>query len=150
MNHSRSPPTTHSFNQGNRFSTAIALKSMTDVSDVALCIKKHTYLYALQTSVAVREFRLLDKFVGCILRNAEFRIVALKKIYFLKPKLMTPTIALLAELPETLHSALTQYVEKHPDWDQDRAIAAALSLFLKQSPAEAVTQGVYGDIPIAI
>ncbi len=63
---------------------------------------------------------------------------------------MTPTIALLAELPETLHSALTQYVEKHPDWDQDRAIAAALSLFLKQSPSEVVTHGVYGDIPIAI
>ena len=49
---------------------------------------------------------------------------------------MTPTIALMAELPETLHEELTQYVEKHPDWDQDRAIAAALSLFLRQGPAE--------------
>ncbi len=150
MNYSRSAPVTHSFVQGNEFSTAIGLKFSTDVSDVALCIKRHTYLYALQTSMAVREFRLLDKFVGCIFRNAEFRIVPLKKIYFLKPKLMTPTIALLAELPETLHSALTQYVEKHPDWDQDRAIAAALSLFLKQSPSDVVTHGVYGDIPIAI
>ena len=49
---------------------------------------------------------------------------------------MTPTIALMAELPETLHEELTQYVERHPDWDQDRAIAAALSLFLRQGPAE--------------
>jgi Protein of unknown function (DUF2811) len=56
----------------------------------------------------------------------------------LNSTLMPPTIALLAELPETLHSALTQYVEKHPDWDQDRAIAAALSLFLMQGPPESV------------
>ena len=49
---------------------------------------------------------------------------------------MTSTIALMAELPETLHEELTQYVEKHPDWDQDRAIAAALSLFLRQGPSE--------------
>ena len=52
---------------------------------------------------------------------------------------MTSTIALMAELPETLHEALTQYVEKHPDWNQDRAIAAALSLFLHQGPAESVS-----------
>ena len=51
---------------------------------------------------------------------------------------MIPTIALMAELPETLHEELTQYVENHPDWDQDRAIAAALSLFLRQGPAEGV------------
>lgn len=51
---------------------------------------------------------------------------------------MISTIALMAELPETLHEELTQYVENHPDWDQDRAIAAALSLFLRQGPAELV------------
>ncbi len=72
--------------------------------------------------------------------------------------LMTPTIALLAELPETLHSALTQYVEKHPDWDQDRAIAAALSLFLMQGQSDSTPHGYAGsgyagsyvDAPIAI
>lgn len=58
---------------------------------------------------------------------------------------MTPTIALLAELPETLHTALTQYIEKHPDWDQDRAIAAALSLFLMQGSAEPVLGGNYAE-----
>jgi hypothetical protein len=49
---------------------------------------------------------------------------------------MTPTISLLAELPETLHCALAQYIDSHPDWDQDRAIAVAISLFLNQGPAE--------------
>ena len=61
---------------------------------------------------------------------------------------MIPTIALMAELPETLHEELTRYVEKHPDWDQDRAIAAALSLFLRQGPSESVGSrylGGYGS-----
>ncbi len=58
---------------------------------------------------------------------------------------MTPTIALMAELPETLHEALTQYVEKHPDWDQDRAIAAALSLFLRQGPSESAGSRYLGN-----
>ena len=58
---------------------------------------------------------------------------------------MTSTIALMAELPETLHEELSQYVEKHPDWDQDRAIAAALSLFLHQGPAESVGSRYVGS-----
>jgi hypothetical protein len=52
---------------------------------------------------------------------------------------MTPTISLLAELPETLHCALAQYIDSHPDWDQDRAITVAISLFLNQGPAEDAT-----------
>jgi len=66
----------------------------------------------------------------------EFQFVTSLFIMSFTP--MTSTIALMAELPETLHEALTQYVEKHPDWNQDRAIAAALSLFLRQGPAESV------------
>jgi len=50
--------------------------------------------------------------------------------------MMFPTISLLAELPETLHSELAQYIEKNPDWDQDRAISVAISLFLNQGPSE--------------
>jgi Protein of unknown function (DUF2811) len=49
---------------------------------------------------------------------------------------MTPTISLLAELPETLHCALAKYIDSHPDWDQDRAIAVAISQFLSQGPSE--------------
>ena len=50
--------------------------------------------------------------------------------------MMFPTISLLAELPETLHSELAQYIEKNPDWDQNRAISVAISLFLNQGPSE--------------
>jgi hypothetical protein len=46
---------------------------------------------------------------------------------------MTTTVSILAEIPEELHTALTRYLESHPDWDQDRLFAAALSLFLLQN-----------------
>jgi len=46
---------------------------------------------------------------------------------------MNMTISILAEIPEDLHTALTCYLENHPDWDQDRLFAAALSLFLVQN-----------------
>lgn len=46
---------------------------------------------------------------------------------------MHTTVSILSEIPEELHTALTQYLETHPDWDQDRVFAAALSLFLLQN-----------------
>jgi hypothetical protein len=46
---------------------------------------------------------------------------------------MNTTVSILAEIPEELHMALTRYLETHPDWDQDRVFAAALSLFLLQN-----------------
>ncbi|MBC7968599.1 MAG: DUF2811 domain-containing protein [Verrucomicrobia bacterium] len=46
---------------------------------------------------------------------------------------MSTTVSILAEIPEELHTALTRYLEIHPDWDQDRVFAAALSLFLLQN-----------------
>jgi len=49
---------------------------------------------------------------------------------------MTPTISILAEIPEELHYSLKGYLESHPSWDQDRVFAAALSLFLLQNGAE--------------
>ncbi len=45
----------------------------------------------------------------------------------------TPRVSILAEIPEALHESLTGYLETHPDWDQDRLFAAALSLFLLQN-----------------
>ena len=48
---------------------------------------------------------------------------------------MNPTISLLTEIPEPLHYSLTQYLEEHPDWDHDRVLTAALSLFLMQNGA---------------
>ncbi|MBW4553979.1 MAG: DUF2811 domain-containing protein [Aphanocapsa sp. GSE-SYN-MK-11-07L] len=46
---------------------------------------------------------------------------------------MNATISILAEIPEDLHETLKGYLETHPDWDQDRVFAAALSLFLLQN-----------------
>ncbi len=42
-------------------------------------------------------------------------------------------ISILAEIPEDLHESLKSYLERHPDWDQDRVFSAALSLFLLQN-----------------
>ena len=46
---------------------------------------------------------------------------------------MNATVNILTEIPEELHESLKSYLETHPDWDQDRVFAAALSLFLLQN-----------------
>lgn len=46
---------------------------------------------------------------------------------------MNATVSILTEIPEELHESLKSYLENHPDWDQDRVLAAALSLFLLQN-----------------
>ncbi len=50
-------------------------------------------------------------------------------------------ISLLAEIPSELHRSLRDYLDTHPDWDQDRVFTTALSLFLsvreREHPARA-------------
>ena len=46
---------------------------------------------------------------------------------------MNSNVSILAEIPEELHLSLKNYLETHPNWDQDRVFAAALSLFLLQN-----------------
>jgi hypothetical protein len=46
---------------------------------------------------------------------------------------MATSVSILAEIPEDLHHSLENYLEVHPNWDQDRVFAAALSLFLLQN-----------------
>ena len=46
---------------------------------------------------------------------------------------MSTSVSILAEIPEELHESLANYLETHPNWDQDRVFAAALSLFLLQN-----------------
>ncbi len=43
------------------------------------------------------------------------------------------SVSILSEIPEELHDTLKSYLSRHPDWDQDRVVTAALSLFLLQS-----------------
>ncbi|NUN64866.1 DUF2811 domain-containing protein [Pseudanabaena biceps] len=49
---------------------------------------------------------------------------------------MSTTVSILAEIPEELHETLKNYLDLHPDWDQDRVFAAALSLFLLQNASD--------------
>ena len=53
---------------------------------------------------------------------------------------MKTKISILAEIPEEIHESLQDYLETHPNWDQDRVFAAALSLFLLQNGTSKVTQ----------
>ena len=46
---------------------------------------------------------------------------------------MNASVSIISEIPEDLHEGLSNYLEAHPDWDQDRVFSAALSLFLLQN-----------------
>ncbi|MEY3221273.1 MAG: DUF2811 domain-containing protein [Cuspidothrix sp.] len=46
---------------------------------------------------------------------------------------MNATVPIFTEIPETLKESLNSYLENHPDWDQNRVLTAALSLFLLQN-----------------
>lgn len=46
---------------------------------------------------------------------------------------MYSRVSVLVEIPEELHYSLSNFLETHPSWDQDRVLSAALSLFLLQN-----------------
>ncbi len=55
-------------------------------------------------------------------------------------------ISMLSEIPEDLHNSLSDFLEKHPDWDQDRVFSAAVSLFLLQNgKRDKATSRIYLD-----
>lgn len=41
-------------------------------------------------------------------------------------------ICLVIEIPEVLHGSVRQFLDARPDWDQERVMQAAVSLFLMQ------------------
>lgn len=47
--------------------------------------------------------------------------------------MMKTQVSILAEIPEELFDSLQCYLERFPDWDQDRVFSAAISLFLLQN-----------------
>ena len=49
---------------------------------------------------------------------------------------MKTAVSIFADIPEELHQSLKCYLETHPEWDQDRVFAAAISLFLLQNSGE--------------
>ncbi|MBD2441352.1 DUF2811 domain-containing protein [Nostoc sp. FACHB-110] len=46
---------------------------------------------------------------------------------------MNATVSILTEIPETLHECLKDYLQQHPEWDENRVLTAAVSLFLLQN-----------------
>lgn len=46
---------------------------------------------------------------------------------------MSIPVSILTEIPEELHVSLQNYLDNHPNWDQDRVFAAALSMFLLEN-----------------
>ena len=57
--------------------------------------------------------------------------------------MMFESISIVTEIPESLHGSLRTYLDRHPEWDQDRAMAAALSLFLMQNGSDGNAARVY-------
>lgn len=46
---------------------------------------------------------------------------------------MNTTVSVFTEIPETLYECLKDYLQQHPDWDENRVLTAAVSLFLLQN-----------------
>lgn len=42
-------------------------------------------------------------------------------------------VSTVSEIPEELHDQMAKFLESRPDWDSDRVMTAALSLFLLQN-----------------
>lgn len=53
---------------------------------------------------------------------------------------MNSNVSLSAKIPQELHESLQNYLAENPNWDQDRLLAAALSLFLLQNSQNKVKQ----------
>jgi hypothetical protein len=47
--------------------------------------------------------------------------------------MLTTSISTIVEVKEPLHSALQRFLDTHSEWDQDRLLNAAISLFLLQN-----------------
>ncbi|MBH8561884.1 DUF2811 domain-containing protein [Nostoc sp. CENA67] len=46
---------------------------------------------------------------------------------------MNATVSILTQIPSSLHDCLKDYLQQHPDWDENRVLTAAVSLFLLQN-----------------
>lgn len=58
--------------------------------------------------------------------------------------IIKPTIAVEIEIPDDLHTSLTQFIETHPIWDMERLYTTALSLFLlQQGEVERTVSRIY-------
>lgn len=59
---------------------------------------------------------------------------------------MESQVSLLSQVPESLHESIQQFLDTHPDWNQDRVFSAALALFLLQNgQSDRATSRTYLD-----
>jgi hypothetical protein len=56
---------------------------------------------------------------------------------------MNLPISLTIEVSEDLHRSLRGFLDTRLDWDQDKAMTAALSLFLTQQAVDSTASRVY-------
>ncbi len=59
---------------------------------------------------------------------------------------MDTNVSLLVEIPEALHQTFLTFLDTRPDWDQDRVMSAALSLFLLQNRPTADRSNTRSDL----
>ena len=46
---------------------------------------------------------------------------------------METSVSLVAEIPDSLHKELQEFLDTQTDWDFDQLLTAAISLFLRQN-----------------
>ena len=49
---------------------------------------------------------------------------------------METSVSLVAEIPDSLHKELQEFLDTQSDWDFDQLLTAAISLFLRQNNQE--------------
>lgn len=56
-------------------------------------------------------------------------------------------VSLMVEIPDELHSSMVGFLCAHPDWGQDRVVAAGVALFLLQNrnPGDKQVARIYLD-----
>ncbi|MBE9209444.1 DUF2811 domain-containing protein [Nostoc sp. LEGE 06077] len=62
---------------------------------------------------------------------------------------MNTTVSILTQIPETLHECLKDYLQQHPDWDENRVLTAAVSLFLLQNADSDACGNSFGQRRVA-
>lgn len=53
------------------------------------------------------------------------------------------TVSLQIEIPEALYDEIQKHLDRSPEWDQDRTMTAAISLFLMQRGVSPVANRNY-------
>ena len=56
---------------------------------------------------------------------------------------METSVSLVAEIPDSLHKELQEFLDTQTDWDFDQLLTAAIALFLWQNSQKVQTNPLY-------